>query len=184
MRLLLAKNPTGFNKVLRTLFSDGLPRHILFILNDNIADGQDISWIWDVDFESIVGHVQTLVVSGTRALDLAIRLKYAGFQEKNIVIIPSAPLKTQKHSATKSTKRAKKTRKNVTQSEFLEYTTQEDQSSSEHRYGLKNALDSSLQYTPIGETLFIVPSYTGLLEVHRELEQRGFAPHYWEGRDA
>jgi UDP-N-acetylmuramyl tripeptide synthase len=184
MRLLLAKNPTGFNEVLRTLFSDGSPRHILFILNDNIADGQDISWIWDVDFESIVGHVQTLVVSGTRALDLAIRLKYAGFQEKNIVIIPSAPLKTQKHSATKSAKRAKKTRKNVTQSEFLEYTTQEDQSSSEHRYGLKNALDSSLQYTPIGETLFIVPSYTGLLEVHRELEQRGFAPHYWEGRDA
>jgi hypothetical protein len=45
-------------------------------------------------------------------------------------------------------------------------------------------LNSALQYTPVGETLFVVPTYTGLLEVHRELEQRGFAPHYWEGRDA
>jgi lipid II isoglutaminyl synthase (glutamine-hydrolysing) len=184
MRLLLAKNPTGFNEVLRTLFSDGTPRHILFILNDNIADGQDISWIWDVDFESIVGHVQTLVVGGTRALDLAIRLKYAGFKEKEIVIVPPAPLKAQKKSRVPAAKRSRKARKNTTQSEFLEYTTQEDQQFSEHRYGLKNALDSSLHYTPIGETLFIVPSYTGLLEVHRELEQRGFAPHYWEGRDA
>lgn len=184
MRLLLAKNPTGFNEVLRTLFSDGSARHILFVLNDNIADGQDISWIWDVDFESIVGHVQTLVVAGTRALDLALRLKYAGFSEKEIVIVPPAPLKAQKNNGVVASKRSKKTRKNASQSEFIEYTTQEDQKFSEHRYGLKNALDSSLQYTPIGETLFIVPSYTGLLEVHRELEQRGFAPHYWEGRDA
>jgi hypothetical protein len=51
-------------------------------------------------------------------------------------------------------------------------------------YGLKKALDSALEQTPIGETLFIVPTYTGLLEVHRELEQRGLTPHYWEGRDA
>ena len=71
IRLLLAKNPTGFNEVLRTLFSEGIARHILFILNDNIADGQDVSWIWDVDFERVVGHAQTLVISGTRALDLA-----------------------------------------------------------------------------------------------------------------
>jgi UDP-N-acetylmuramyl tripeptide synthase len=184
MRLLLAKNPTGFNEVLRTLFSDGSSRHMLFVLNDNIADGQDISWIWDVDFESMVGHVQTLVVGGTRALDLALRLKYAGFKESEITIVPPAFLKAQKSSALISAKRAKKTRKNATQSEILEYTTQEDQKSSERRYGLKNALNSALQYTPVGETLFVVPTYTGLLEVHRELEQRGFAPHYWEGRDA
>ena len=54
IRLLLAKNPTGFNEVLRTLFSDGIPRHVLFILQDNIADGRDVSWIWDVDFERAV----------------------------------------------------------------------------------------------------------------------------------
>src|SRR5258708_7868720 len=56
IRLLLAKNPTGFNEVLRTLFSEGISRHTLFILNDNIADGQDVSWIWDVDFERAVGR--------------------------------------------------------------------------------------------------------------------------------
>ncbi|HEY6410074.1 MAG TPA: MurT ligase domain-containing protein, partial [Ktedonobacteraceae bacterium] len=47
LRLLLAKNPTGFNEVLRTLFSEGTRRHVLFVLNDNIADGRDVSWIWD-----------------------------------------------------------------------------------------------------------------------------------------
>ncbi len=55
---------------------------------------------------------------------------------------------------------------------------------SARNYGLKKALDSALEQTPMGETLFIVPTYTGLLEVHRELEQRGLTPHYWEGRDA
>lgn len=184
MRLLLAKNPTGFNEVLRTLFSDGSSRHMLFVLNDNIADGQDISWIWDVDFESMLGHVQTLVVSGTRALDLALRLKYAGFKESNLTIVPPALLKAQKNSALVAAKHSKKTRKKATQNEILEYTTQEDQNSLQRRYGLKNALDRALQETPVGETLFVVPTYTGLLEVHRELEQRGFAPHYWEGRDA
>src|SRR5579884_4297068 len=59
VRLLLAKNPTGFNEVLRTLFSDGIPRHVLFVLNDNIADGRDISWIWDVDFERVAGQTRT-----------------------------------------------------------------------------------------------------------------------------
>jgi hypothetical protein len=48
-------------------------------------------------------------------------------------------------------------------------------------FGIKNAIDLGLQQTPVGETLFIVPTYTGLLEVHRELEQRGLTPHYWEG---
>jgi hypothetical protein len=55
---------------------------------------------------------------------------------------------------------------------------------SEQVYGLKNAINVALEQTPAGETLFIVPTYTGLLEVHRELEQRGWAPHYWEGREA
>src|SRR5712692_9096483 len=57
LRLLLAKNPTGFNEVLRTLFSDGMSKHILFVLNDNIADGRDVSWIWDVDFERILPQI-------------------------------------------------------------------------------------------------------------------------------
>ncbi|GCE28010.1 hypothetical protein KDA_34940 [Dictyobacter alpinus] len=174
MRLLLAKNPTGFNEVLRTLFADGLPRHLLFVLNDNIADGQDISWIWDVDFERALGQTETLVVSGTRALDLALRLKYAGIDENNMSIIPAVRLRADKNISTAQQKRLKKKRGREVQPD----------ESTERVYGLKNALDSALQQTPAGETLFVVPTYTGLLEVHRELEQRGFTPHYWEGRDA
>ncbi|GCE20496.1 MurT ligase domain-containing protein [Dictyobacter kobayashii] len=178
MRLLLAKNPTGFNEVLRTLFSDGTTRHILFILNDNIADGQDISWIWDVDFERALGQTQTLVVSGTRAFDLALRLKYAGINENEMTIVPPARLRAQKNTQTSRSRRMKKQRLPN------EGDTQQQTTLEERIYGIKNALDSALQQTPAGETLFVVPTYTGLLEVHHELEQRGFTPHYWEGRDA
>src|SRR6266581_9317550 len=96
LRLLLAKNPTGFNEVLRTLFSDEIPRHVLFVLNDNIADGRDISWVWDVDFERIAQHTATLAVAGTRALDLALRLKYAGVEQQAMTIVTSAPLRAVK----------------------------------------------------------------------------------------
>jgi lipid II isoglutaminyl synthase (glutamine-hydrolysing) len=47
-------------------------------------------------------------------------------------------------------------------------------------HGLAYALDSALQQTPVGETLFVIPTYTGLLDIHRELEHRGLTPHYWE----
>lgn len=153
IRLLLAKNPTGFNEVLRTLFSDGVSRHILFVLNNNTADGRDISWIWDVDFERCVGNSSTLVVAGSRALDLALRLKYAGVSQEDMQIVPPAPLRSSRRDGQAA------------------------------QYGLKQAIDSALQRTPEGETLFIVPTYTGLLAVHQELERRGLTSHYWEGRD-
>ena len=79
LRLLLAKNPVGFNEVIRTLLLDPAPLHLYLALNDRIADGQDVSWIWDVDFEQLVGGTATVLVGGTRAEDLAVRLKYAGF---------------------------------------------------------------------------------------------------------
>jgi len=180
IRLLLAKNPTGFNEVLRTLFSDSVPRHILFVLNNNIADGRDISWIWDVDFERCVGQVQTLVVAGSRALDLALRLKYAGIAEDKMTIIPPAPLKlTQKAEARRVQLRRRK------QSEEDKVAIeQEMKSSTRSLFGLKHAIRVALNNVPVGETLFIVPTYTGLLEVHQELEQRGLTPRYWEGREA
>lgn len=78
LRLMLAKNPTGFNEVLRTLFSEGTPKYLMLLLNDNAADGHDISWIWDVDFERLTGKDLALTISGIRADDLALRLKYAG----------------------------------------------------------------------------------------------------------
>ncbi len=178
LRLLLAKNPTGFNEVLRTLFSDNTSRHVLFVLNDRIADGQDVSWIWDVDFERAVGHTATLVVTGTRARDLALRMKYAGVALEDMQVIPSQPLRTVKNE-----KAAKKGRQRHTRgiAETLEPATSTHQ---DQIYGLKNAIDRALQCIPVGETLFIVPTYTGLLEIHRELEQRGLTAHYWEGRDA
>lgn len=77
VHILLAKNPAGLNQVLETV-AGAAPLNIAIFLNDGLADGRDISWIWDVDFERISGKVQRLVVSGDRAWDLALRLKYAG----------------------------------------------------------------------------------------------------------
>ena len=185
LRLLLAKNPTGFNEVLRTLFSQGIPRHVLFVLNDNIADGRDISWIWDVDFERTLNLTPTLVVTGTRALDLALRLKYAGTPENAMTIVPSLALRVARAETARPPRPQRRTKQIPTAaSQAEEETPAEIPSSVIRAHGLKRALDSALEQTPIGETLFIVPTYTGLLEVHRELEQRGLTPHYWEGSDA
>jgi UDP-N-acetylmuramyl tripeptide synthase len=76
--ILLIKNPAGANEVLRTLtLEEG--RHDLWLaLNDRIADGRDISWIWDADFEVLAGHVRSATCTGTRAEEMALRLKYAG----------------------------------------------------------------------------------------------------------
>ncbi len=177
IRLLLAKNPTGFNEVLRTLFSESVPRHILFVLNNNIADGRDISWIWDVDFERCVGRVQTLVVTGDRALDLALRLKYAGIAEDKMIIVPPAPLRLTQKAETRRQVQQRRRQGTVQNNEGLE-------SSTRSLFGLKQAIRVALNNVPMGETLFIVPTYTGLLEVHQELEQRGLTPRYWEGREA
>jgi UDP-N-acetylmuramyl tripeptide synthase len=76
--LLLAKNPAGANELIRTLATDDRPKQLLVALNDRIADGRDVSWIWDVDFELLTGHVQGVVTAGTRAAEMAMRLKYGG----------------------------------------------------------------------------------------------------------
>lgn len=79
VRVLLGKNPSGMNQALRTLQRPGERHHLLVLLNDGIADGTDVSWIWDVDWESQAGHCQSLTVGGHRAADMALRLEYAGF---------------------------------------------------------------------------------------------------------
>ena len=79
VRVLLGKNPSGLNQALRTLQRPGERHHLLVLLNDGIADGEDISWIWDVDWESQAPHCRTLCVGGHRAADMALRLEYAGF---------------------------------------------------------------------------------------------------------
>ena len=87
--LLLIKNPAGANEVVRTLVDGGPPRVAVVALNDGIADGRDVSWIWDVDFEPLLERLQTVVVSGERAAELALRFKYGGFDEAQIVVEPS-----------------------------------------------------------------------------------------------
>jgi UDP-N-acetylmuramyl tripeptide synthase len=82
VRVLLCKNPAGVNQVLRTILAGEGPLHVLLILNDDIADGRDVSWIWDVDFELLEGQTATLIASGTRAADMALRLKYAGLEHR------------------------------------------------------------------------------------------------------
>jgi lipid II isoglutaminyl synthase (glutamine-hydrolysing) len=74
--MMLAKNPTGFNEILRGAGELAAGRHYLIALNDRVADGHDVSWIWDVDFELLKGRADVIVPSGERAYDLALRFKY------------------------------------------------------------------------------------------------------------
>jgi lipid II isoglutaminyl synthase (glutamine-hydrolysing) len=90
LSILLIKNPAGANEVFRTLRSGGEPELDLWItLNDGIADGRDISWIWDADFELLAGVAGHVTCSGTRAEELALRLKYAGLDGPQVELAPS-----------------------------------------------------------------------------------------------
>ncbi|MBI4571555.1 MAG: DUF1727 domain-containing protein [Chloroflexi bacterium] len=136
VQVLLGKNPTGLNQVLRVSAGDGKgARHLLLFLNDGIADGRDISWIWDADYELLAQRAASAVVSGTRAEELALRLKYADFAVAPEVVRDAAV-----------------------------------------------ALDAALARTPPGATLFVVPTYTAMLEVRELLAKRGRRGRYWEER--
>ena len=87
--LLLIKNPAGANEAVRTLVDGGSPRVLVAALNDEIADGRDVSWIWDVDFEPLLPGLGTLVASGGRAAELALRFRYGGLHEDAITVMPS-----------------------------------------------------------------------------------------------
>ena len=87
MTILLVKNPAGANEVLRTVALEGDGLHLLAVLNDQIADGRDISWVWDADFELLAGRVAEVTCAGTRAAELALRLKYAGVDPARLTVI-------------------------------------------------------------------------------------------------
>ena len=76
--LLLVKNPAGANEVLRTLVLEDGQLDLLGLLNDRTADGHDVSWVWDADFELLAPRLRTMTCGGTRAAELAVRMKYAG----------------------------------------------------------------------------------------------------------
>ncbi len=138
VQVLLGKNPTGLNQVLRTIAAIDGSKYFLFFLNDGIADGRDISWIWDADYEIAARSPRAgmcwAMAAGTRAEDLALRLKYAGF---------GADIVVERETAA--------------------------------------ALRRALEATPIGETLFVLPTYTAMLEVRELLAKRAGASHFWEG---
>lgn len=125
--LMLVKNPTGFTQTIETLTFDKKPKNILIALNDNFADGTDVSWIWDAEMEIIQGIARNIVVSGIRGEDMQLRLKYAGF-DMSKVILEKDPTKA------------------------LEI-------------GIKNLAN--------GETLYILPTYTAMLELRRIMAAKG-----------
>ena len=132
--MILAKNPAGFNEVIRTLAGERGRKNVVIALNDNIADGRDVSWIWDVDFEIISGHLLEVVCSGIRAWDMALRVKYAELGEESLVTEPD----------------------------------------------LARALDIGLEAVPPGGTLFVIPTYTAMLDLRKKMVERGLVTHYWE----
>jgi UDP-N-acetylmuramyl tripeptide synthase len=86
--ILLIKNPAGANEAVRTLLDAEPPKVAVVALNDAIADGRDVSWIWDVDFEPLLAGLERLVATGGRAAELALRFKYGGLDEKAIEVVP------------------------------------------------------------------------------------------------
>jgi len=132
--ILLVKNPAGANEILRTLALERGELELLAVLNDRTADGRDVSWVWDADFELLASRVGRVTCAGTRAAELALRLKYAGVPAERLEVVP----------------------------------------------GLSGALDRAL--APAPQRLFVLPTYTALLELQEELAARGHLPGSWKGR--
>jgi UDP-N-acetylmuramyl tripeptide synthase len=87
--MLLIKNPAGANEAVRTLVEGAAPSVAVIALNDAIADGRDVSWIWDVDFEPLLAGLDRLVATGSRAAELALRFAYGGMPRERIEVVPS-----------------------------------------------------------------------------------------------
>ncbi len=137
--LLLIKNPVGFNEILRTFVTSADAQNVLIAINDNDADGRDVSWLWDVDFEMLADarsegktDAAPFTVSGIRAQDMAVRLKYAD--------LPVGPIIPDRQKAIKS----------------------------------------ALEATPPGETLYVLPTYTAMLEIRKTLNEMGYTHPFWE----
>ncbi len=149
IKLFLSKNPAGFNVSLRTVLESD-PKVILLVLNDRIPDGKDISWIWDVDFENIPEHIQ-LIVSGDRAYDLGLRLKYSLRQPAKISL--------------------------TSNSELIHYEAPQDKRHS-GSIGIKienylpRAITTGLNLLDTNETLYILPTYSAMLHVRKILSGR------------
>ena len=134
LRIMLCKNPAGANQVIRLLQAvapaGGL--HVAALLNDRFADGQDVSWTWDVDYELLRDRIATCFAGGDRAEDMALRLKYAGWPAPRSAAHSPAAL-----------------------------------------------LDAIMRETPAGADVFLIPTYTAMLDLRSELARRGAAGQFW-----
>lgn len=128
----LIKNPTGANELIHTLSLDPGKKDFLVLINDNFADGTDVSWLWDADFEELLPQANSVAVGGRRADDMALRLKYAGAGEDDITVSRDVP----------------------------------------------TALRTAVDRVPDGGTLYVLPTYTAMLELRRDLAKRGHVKHY------
>lgn len=131
--LLLVKNPIGLTQIIETLNTDANAKNFMMILNDNFADGTDISWIWDADVNPIKDGFKFFYVSGIRAQDMALRLKYEDFDLTRIKIIND----------------------------------------------VENAFEAAVKNTPQGETLYVLATYTGMLQLRNYLTRRGVLEGFW-----
>ena len=130
--LVLSKNPAGFNETLCTAVDLANGKNFIIGLNDRKADGTDVSWIWDVDFEQLKGRASLVIPEGVRAHDLAVRLKYAGVAAEGPQTDAGA------------------------------------------------ALDLLIKCTSEGELVYVLCTYTAMLDIRAELVKRGWAQPYWE----
>jgi len=89
--ILLVKNPAGANEVLRTLALEGEALDLLGVLNDRVADGRDVSWIWDADWELLAPRIRRMTCAGTRGAELALRMKYAGVDPARLHVVEALP---------------------------------------------------------------------------------------------
>lgn len=85
LMILLTKNPTGFNQIIQAYLLKEKNNLLVIVINDDFPDGRDVSWLWDIAMEDITGYQGKIILSGTRALDMALRLKYADII-KNVVV--------------------------------------------------------------------------------------------------
>ena len=134
--LLLAKNPTGANETVRTVLLDPEAPHLLIALNDRTADGRDISWVWDVDYEPLLARAASLTLTGDRAHELALRFRYADVPAAGPRVVPDPAA----------------------------------------------ALDAALAAVPEGGTLYVLPTYTAMLQLRDILVRRGVAEAFWRER--
>jgi UDP-N-acetylmuramyl tripeptide synthase len=176
-RILLVKNPAGANEVLRTLALEPGSHDLLGVLNDNTADGHDVSWIWDADFELLAGRVRLATCSGTRAPELALRLKYAGIETERIRVIddlPRALAVATKHPVTGGRLLADAAAKHPPTGRGRLTAAEEPAA------GEGSGVGGSRSQLERAAPLYVLPTYTAMLALRELLVRRGEADSSWQ----